>query len=96
MQSQQVASQSEAQLQAQKHQNKLEELQVEYQLKMQLEQVKAKTQGMAKAENAMIQGDEKIKQIKEAKKNNLDDTSIGNSVREPRVFTGIEDTEKLD
>jgi hypothetical protein len=51
---------------------------------------------MAKAENAMIQGDEKIKQIKEAKKNNLDDTSIGNSVREPRVFTGIEDTEKLD
>lgn len=96
IQSQQVASQSEAQLEAQKHQNKLQELQLEYQLKMQLEQVKTRTQGMAKAEIAMIDGDEKIKQIKEAKKNNLDDTSVGNNVREPKVFTGIDNTEKLD
>jgi hypothetical protein len=91
-----MASQSEAQLEAQKHQNKLEELQLEYQLKMQLEQIKTRTQGMAKAEIAMIDGDEKIKQIKEAKKNNLDDTSIGNTVREPKVFSGIDNTEKLD
>ncbi len=96
IQSQQSASQAVAQLEAQKHQYKMEETQLEYQLKMQLEQVKARANGMANAEVAMINNDEKLKQIDAAKENNLDDTSIGNSVREPQVFKGVGDSKKLD
>lgn len=96
IQSQQAASQAEAQLEAQKHQYKMEATQQEYQLKMQLEQVKAQFNGMANAEVAMINNKEKLKQIDAAKENNLDDTSIGNSVREPQVFRGVGDSEKLD
>ena len=51
---------------------------------------------MADAEVAMINNDEKLKQIDAAKKNNIDDTSIGNSVREPQVFSGVGDSKKLD
>lgn len=96
MQSQQAAFQAESQLKQMEHQMEIEKLQTEYQLKMQLEQVKAQTSGMATAEVAMINNKEKLKQIDAAKKNNIDDTSIGNSVREPRVFTGVGDSENLD
>ena len=96
MQSQQSAAQSEMQLKQMEHQMEMEKLQMEYQLKMQLEQMKARTKGMADAEVAMINNDEKLKQIDAAKKNNIDDTSIGNSVREPQVFSGVGDSKKLD
>tara|TARA_R100000995_G_scaffold69035_1_gene37665 strand:- start:314 stop:2698 length:2385 start_codon:yes stop_codon:yes gene_type:complete len=96
MQSQQSAAQSEMQLKQMEHQMDMEKLQMEYQLKMQLEQMKARTKGMADAEVAMINNDEKLKQIDAAKKNNIDDTSIGNSVREPQVFRGVGDSRKLD
>ena len=80
MQSQQSAAQSEMQLKQMEHQMEMEKLQMEYQLKMQLEQMKARTKGMADAEVAMINNDEKLKQIDAAKKNNIDDTSIGLSL----------------
>lgn len=96
VQSTQAAAQAEMQVKQMEHQMKLEELQVEYQLKMQLEQVKAQTNGMVKAETTLIESDEKVRQIKAAKENNLDDTSIGSGVSEPRSFTGVGDTTKLD
>jgi hypothetical protein len=74
----------------------MEATQQEYQLKMQLEQVKAQFNGMANAEVAMINNKEKLKQIDAAKESNLDDTSIGNSVREPQVFRGVGDSKNLD
>jgi len=96
IQSSQAAAQSEAQLKQMEHQMKMQELQLEYQLKMELEKVKAVTNGMVDAEKAVIDGDEKVRQIKAAKEENLDDTSIGSGVREPQTFTGIGDSTKLD
>ena len=96
VQSTQAAAQAEMQIKQMEHQMKMQELQLEYQLKMELEQVKAQTNGLVKAETTLVESDEKVRQIKAAKENNLDDTSIGSGVREPRTFTGIADTEKLD
>ena len=96
IQAAQAASQAEAQLKQMEHQMKMQELQMEYQLKMQLEEVKARANGMVKAETTLVESDEKVRQIKAAKDSNIDDTSIGSGVREPRVFSGVGDTTKLD
>lgn len=96
IQSAQAAMQSEAQLKQMEHQMKMEELQLEYQLKMQLEQTKAQVNGMVKAETAILESDEKVRQIREAKKANIDDTALGGGVREPKTFSGVGDSTKLD
>jgi hypothetical protein len=96
IQSQQAASQAEAQLKQMEHQMDMQKLQLEYQLKMQLEQIKYQNKGMADAEVAMINNDEKLKQIKAAKDGNLDDTSIGAGVREPQIFRGMGDSRNID
>ena len=69
---------------------------MEYSLKMELEKVKAQYNGMAKVETGMVDNEHKLQQIDRAKNNNLDDTSLGNGVREPSVFSGVGDTTKLD
>ena len=96
IQSAQAAMQSEAQLKQMEHQMKMEELQLEYQLKIQLEQAKAQVNGMVKAETAILESDEKVRQIREAKKVNIDDTALGGGVREPKTFSGVGDSTKLD
>ena len=96
MQATQAAAQAEAQLKQMEHQQKMEQLQLEYSLKMDLEKIKAQYSGMAKVETGMVDNEHKLEQIDRAKKNNLDDTSLGNGVREPSVFSGVGDTTKLD
>lgn len=96
MQATQATAQAEAQLKQMEHQQKMEQLQLEYSLKMDLEKIKAQYNGMAKVETGMVDNEHKLQQIDRAKKNNLDDTSLGNGVREPSVFSGVGDTTKID
>ena len=55
----------------------------------------AKVNGMVKGEVEMIKGDEKLEQISAALDANLDD-SKGKGAPQPRIFSGIKNTEKLD
>lgn len=76
--------------------------QMEHEQQMQLQADKyaremelAKINGMLKGEIEMIKGDEKLEQISAALDANLDD-SEGKGIPQPRIFSGIKNTEKLD
>jgi hypothetical protein len=98
----QAQSQAQGQQAQQLEQMKMQTKQMEHQQAMELQADKynremelAKVNGMMKGEVEMIKGDEKKEQIKAAMDANLDD-SEGSGVPQPKIFSGIKNTENID
>ena len=76
-----TSKQLDMQLEQMKHQNKLKEIELKGTLDIEKEKVK----GMVDAELAMVEGDEKLEQIKASHKYDLDESTGTKQVPEPRI-----------